>query len=68
MSDKLAAVYHGVACKGECCKNPHGVCHHGHACDYHSGAGRVRDERLYEPAYTYQGVHRQGVIQDGRAA
>ena len=58
MGGKLAATWHGVECDGNCCKNPHGVCYHGHACAYHLGAGKQRDERLYEQAYTYTGQHR----------
>lgn len=35
MSQKTAAAYHGVACDGRCCRNPHGVCHHGRVCAHH---------------------------------
>ena len=35
MSQKTAAVYHGVSCDGRCCRNPHGVCHHGRVCAHH---------------------------------
>lgn len=35
MSNKIAATYHGVACNGACCRNPCGVCAHGHQCTYH---------------------------------
>jgi hypothetical protein len=35
MSNKLGAAFHGVPCQGECDKNPHGVCAHGRACQFH---------------------------------
>lgn len=35
MSNKSGAAYHGAQCSGACCKNPHGVCAHGHACQFH---------------------------------
>ena len=51
MGNKLAATWHGVPCNGDCCRNPHGVCHHRHVCAYHlQGAGQRRDERLFEQA------------------
>ena len=35
MSGKTGATWHGVACNGVCCRNPYGVCAHGHQCTYH---------------------------------
>lgn len=68
MGNKLAATWHGVPCNGDCCRNPHGVCHHRHVCAYHlQGAGQRRDERLFEQAYTYTGQHRTTAPQPDRS-
>lgn len=68
MGNKLAATWHGVPCNGDCCRNPHGVCHHRHVCAYHlQGAGQRRDERLFEQAYTYTGSHRTDGPQPDRS-
>lgn len=34
------------SCRGECCRNPYGVCTHRRACAYHLPAGRPAPDLL----------------------